>query len=330
MPPRGFFNRWRVCSAYLSRRPSFRGFPLELQIGITNRCNLDCVFCPQSRSPRPRGNISLDLFRDLVAQAAPYVDMIDLSFDGEPFLHPEWDRCVGICRETGVGAQFETNCLLLDQSRARAVLSSGLTAITLSIDAASEETYRRLKPSGDFDRVVANAEAFLALAARSRSRPYIQVQFVSTPQNQHEAGEFRRYWAGKGGDAVHIKPMLNFGGSVGNSRDLPSVRPCLFLWTALAVQWDGKIPLCCLEIEGRTRMGDVGKSSLREIFQGKKFEDVRRLHAEGNYRDHPVCRDCWVPSVAWPFVLGAAFTGDLFRRKMINLLDRLRPQRLSS
>ncbi|HPJ72531.1 MAG TPA: SPASM domain-containing protein, partial [bacterium] len=254
----------------------------------------------------------------------PFVDMIDLSYDGEPFLHPQWDRCVRVCRDIGVKAQFETNCLLLDGERASAVLKSGLAAITLSIDAASEETYRSLKPSGDYGRVVANAEVFLALAARAPSRPYIQIQFVSTPQNRHEAAAFRRYWAGKGADAVHVKPMLNFGGSVGPAKNLAAVRPCIFLWTALAIQWDGKVPLCCLEIEGRTRMGDAAESGLRDIFRGKSFEDVRRLHVEGNYRRHPVCRDCWVPSVAWPFVLGAAFTGDLFRRKMINLLDRFR------
>lgn len=325
MMPRGIENRFRVARDYLGKRPAAQGFPLELQLGITNCCNLDCEFCPQKKSPRPRGEMPIELLEDLLGQAAPFVDTVDLSYDGEPFLHRDWPGCLQACTRRGVRAMFETNCLLLDESRAREVLDLSPGSITLSIDAAREETYRKLKPSGDFGRVVSNAERFLALARSRKRRPYIQVQFVLCDQNRAEAGEFLRYWKGKGADAVHIKPLLNFAGSVGAPPAAPALRPCLFLWTSLAVSWDGVVPLCCLEIEGRTRMGDANSSSLGEIFRGESFRAARLLHASGRYREHQVCRDCSVPSVAWPFVLGAAFTGDLFRRKLINKLSRVFP-----
>ncbi len=323
--PRNLRNRFQVVGAYLLRRPRFEAFPLELQLGITNRCNLDCSFCPHRKSLKKKGEMPLELLESLLEQAAPSVDTVDLSFDGEPFLHPRWPECVEACRRRGVNAMLETNALMMDESLAREVLAAGLGSITFSIDAATGETYRRLKPGGDFDRAVINTERFLKLAAGRRDRPYIQIQFVRTQENVHEAAAFLKRWRGRGADAVHIKPMLNFAGSCGPPPAHPAHRPCLFLWTSLAVHWDGTVPLCCLEIEGRTKMGNANKRPLGEIFTGDTLAAVRELHVRKKYREHPVCRDCDVPSVSWPLVIGAALVGDLVRRKMINHLASLLP-----
>jgi pyruvate-formate lyase-activating enzyme len=325
MFPRNPYNRLRIAGAYLGRRELLGALPFEIQIGITNRCNLDCTFCPRRKSRRPVGAMDVSLFERLVREASGAVDTVDLSFDGEPFLHPAWRECVGICRRHGVRAMLETNALLLDEPLSREALDSGLGSITFSLDAATAETYRRLKPSGDFERAERNVAAFLRLARLRRDRPYIQIQFVKTDENASEAAAFLRRWRGRGADAVHVKPMLNFAGSCGPAPALPARRPCLFLWSSLAVNWDGTVPLCCLEIEGRTLMGDARKNTLREIADSEPFREVRRLHLSGRYRDHPVCRNCDVPSVAWPFVLGAACVGDLARRKLINLVERLVP-----
>jgi len=323
--PRDIKNRFSIAISYLGRRPRLGAFPFEVQIGITNRCNLNCSFCPQAKSRRQRGDISLELLDDLLGQSAPYVDTVDLSFDGEPFLHPRWTECVRTCHRHGIQAMLETNALLLDESLAREVLAAGLGSITFSLDAATEETYRRLKPGGDFGRATINVERFLRLAAGRDERPYIQLQFIRTGENAHEAEAFLRRWRGKGADAVHIKPMLNFAGSCGPPPSQPAKRPCLFLWTSLAVNWDGTVPLCCLEIEGRTRMGDARATSLVKLVDVPAFQEVRHLHATGRYREHPVCRNCDVPSVAWPLVLGAVLVGDLSRRKLINHLGRFLP-----
>lgn len=323
--PRRPLNRLNLARSYLLRRPGLEAFPFELQLGITNRCNLDCAFCPQRKSGKKRGVMTLELLDSLLEQAAPYVDTVDLSFDGEPFLHPRWPECVSACRRRGVNAMLETNALLLDGSLAKEVLDAGLGSITFSLDAATEETYRNLKPGGDFGLAVTNTERFLRLASGRKARPYIQIQFVRAAENAHEAAAFLRQWKGKGADAVHVKPMLNFAGSCGPPPARPAKRPCLFLWTSLAVHWDGTVPLCCLEIEGRTEMGNAAARPLRDIFNSEGFAGVRRLHARGRYREHLVCRGCDVPSVAWPLVLGSALVGDLARRKTINLLGKYFP-----
>jgi hypothetical protein len=54
----------------------------------------------------------------------------------------------------------------------------------------------------------------------------------------------------------------------------------------------------------------------------ESFQAVRRLHVKGEYRNHPVCRNCDVPSVAWPFVLGSVLVDDMARRRMVRFAQR--------
>ena len=72
-------------------------------------------------------------------------------------------------------------------------------------------------------------------------------------------------------------------------------------------------------------MGNAATTPLLKMADNEAFQAVRRLHAAGRYREHPICRDCDVPSVAWPFVAGSALVGDLTRRKIINLVERFMP-----
>lgn len=321
--PRNPVNRWKVIHSYLSGRERLAGFPFEIAIGITNRCNLDCVFCPNKASRHPRGEISLELLDRLIEQVAPFVDMVDLSFDGEPFLHPGWAECVEICHRRDVRAVLQTNCLLLEERAAREVHRAGLDGIILSLDAATPAAYARLKPSGDYRRAVENAERFLRISRGERERPHTTVQFVRSPENVAEEREFLRRWKRSGADSVRIKPMFNFGGAVGDEFLRRTSRPCVLLWTSLAIHWDGKIPLCCMEIEGRQVMGDAARHPLREIINNEAFRETRRLHLAGRPDRNPICRRCDVPPVAWPFVLGAAFTDDFTRRRLIAFSQRL-------
>jgi MoaA/NifB/PqqE/SkfB family radical SAM enzyme len=320
--PRNLPNRLALVRSYLLRRERLNAFPFEIAIGITNRCNLDCSFCPHRISRRSQGNISLDLLDSLVGQIAPYADVIDLSFDGEPFLHPRWSECVRICHRHGVRAILQTNGLLVDAALGGEILEAGVDSITFSVDAATEETYRKLKPGGDYQLVVSNLERFLRMASGRPRRPSITIQFVRGPENKNEAEDFLRFWKGRGADFLRVKPMLNFGGTVSSGFTGGPASPCILLWTSLSIHWDGIVTLCCMDIEGRSPMGDAARDDLKNIVDNEAFRSIRRLHIQGRYAQCPVCRDCDVPPVAWYFALGSAFVNDMTRRELIRLVQR--------
>lgn len=320
--PRNIKNRIKLVRAYLLGQTCLNAFPFEIAIGITNRCNLNCTFCPHRHSQRPIGEISSGLLGSLLDQVAPYVNVVDLSFDGEPFLHSHWADCVEACHQRDIRAILQTNALLIDDSTARDILDVGVDSITFSVDAATEETYQLLKSAGDYNRVVANVDNFLKLARGQSKRPNITIQFVRGPDNRHEVEAFLRQWKNKGADFIRIKPMLNFGGSVDSGFRGEPKKPCILLWTSLSIHWDGLVTLCCMDIEGRTNMGDAARTPLREIADNEPFQAVRGLHVRGEYNKHPVCRNCDIPSIAWPFVLGSVLVDDMARRRMVRFAQR--------
>ncbi len=322
MPPRNISNRIKLVKAYLTRRERLGAFPFEIAIGITNRCNLNCGFCPRSSSRRPIGEISAGLLDSLLDQVAPYVNAVDLSFDGEPFLHSRWADCVAACHRRRIQATLQTNGLLVNDRLAREILDAGVDSITFSIDAVTADTYRRLKPGGDFPLLTSNVDNFLRRARSRKRRPKITLQFVRGPENRHEAGDFLRQWSRRGADFLRIKPMLNFGGSVDTGSAAEPGKPCILLWTSLSIHWDGIVTLCCMDIEGRTAMGDAGKTPLAEIVDSEPFRKIRRLQVRGDYARLPVCRKCDVPSVAWPFVIGSIFIDDMERRQLVRLFQK--------
>ena len=44
-------------------------------------------------------------------------------------------------------------------------------------------------------------------------------------------------------------------------------------------------------------MGNLEHSTLREVWHGKSYQDLRHLHASGRWYEHPVCRNCEIPLI---------------------------------
>ena len=53
-------------------------------------------------------------------------------------------------------------------------------------------------------------------------------------------------------------------------------RQCPDPWLVQAVDWDGNVLPCCLDLEGRNRLGRVGERSLRELWRASVVRDLRR------------------------------------------------------
>ena len=64
----------------------------------------------------------------------------------------------------------------------------------------------------------------------------------------------------------------------------------------MPVHNDGTVTVCCLDSWRTTNMGNVFESSVKDVWHGERFEEVRRLHEEGRWDEVPVCKTCngWV------------------------------------
>ncbi|HOH60402.1 MAG TPA: aldehyde ferredoxin oxidoreductase, partial [Candidatus Cloacimonadota bacterium] len=86
----GIYTDYRL--SLLTRRIRVKHLPPALMIEPTNICNLKCPLCPSGNGSlqRPRGMMSLDLFKGIVDQVMHSTGMLILWNQGESFLNPDF------------------------------------------------------------------------------------------------------------------------------------------------------------------------------------------------------------------------------------------------
>ncbi|MRR35078.1 radical SAM protein, partial [bacterium] len=129
--------------------PARRSHPSKLFVEVTTHCNLGCAMCVKQTMHHgmTEGCMADETFSAL-APAFPHLEALILNGIGEPLLHPQLESFIRRAKELlppqgWVG--FQSNGLLMNEGRAASLVEAGLERICISMDAASPETFRRLR-----------------------------------------------------------------------------------------------------------------------------------------------------------------------------------------
>lgn len=174
--------------------------PITCNINPSNRCQNRCNFCLFRDK---LGNVDLDygLYCDLIQELVGLgTKAIVFSGGGEPLMHPKFADMVAEARYRDFELGLITNGILIDQ-----YLESlhDFSFVRISLDAATAETYKKIKGTDYFDRVCFNIEA---LMVERGPNTIVGVSFLTTEENIHEvehAQELAEQW---GVDYIQIKP----------------------------------------------------------------------------------------------------------------------------
>jgi MoaA/NifB/PqqE/SkfB family radical SAM enzyme len=169
---------------WVSKTPCFQ----HLQVEVTTRCDLPgCLMCP--RRAWPERWLNHDLSRQNFERLIPafkLFNQVHLSGWGEPLLHPRlWDMAQAV-RSQGCTVSLTTNGMNLTEAMQEQVLEH-LDMVAVSLDGARAETFERLRPGADFQRVT---QQIAALCSRKRSlgrqRPEVVLLFMKMRPNLAE------------------------------------------------------------------------------------------------------------------------------------------------
>jgi MoaA/NifB/PqqE/SkfB family radical SAM enzyme len=189
--------------------------PRQVYIEVTNRCNSLCGSCPLTYDHflpfEPKHHLNWAQFRHIVDQL-PTIERAVLHGIGEPLLNPDLPRFIAHLKERGAYVLFNTNAVLLSESRGDQLVEAGLDELRVSMDGATRETYRRLRGIDKFDQIIANVRAFIARQrAHDLERPKVSFWFVGMQENLHELPDFVRLAAAVGVSEAYLQRMTYFG-----------------------------------------------------------------------------------------------------------------------
>lgn len=276
-------------------------YPATLNIEPTNFCNLRCSFCPIHTTRRPKGYLNLKLYQKIIDElsAEKKLSVLWLHKDGEPLLHPQIIELINYAKRKPVARRIElySNGVLLTEKIGRELILAGLDSLVLSLDAIDRDSYKKLKQVDDYEQVVENLKRFLVTRKKiGKINPLLSVKTVDAGKLEIVA-KFREQWKDIA-DSVVVQKLHDWEGSIKTHNPQITTQnsnryPCNLPWLSPAITWDGKVSACCVNYqENELTMGDLNKDTLKQVWQSKKYEELRKAHLELDFTNYPTCRNC--------------------------------------
>lgn len=295
-------------------------FPVVILIDNCNACNLRCSMCDHKNMKKYRKVQLMDmsLYKKLIDEIAiknPTARVWEIFF-GEPFMCRDMAKRIGYAKEKGLkDVVLNSNGVMMSEKRARAVIEAGLDAMCVGIDAATAETYSKIRVGGNFGRAVENVLKYRDLLNKyGNDSQKLFVQFVVSDINECEVESFKSFWKERGVN-VKIRPKVSWAGLVDatNLSENEQVlrEPCYWLMRTINICADGLVALCSVDVHCRVKCGDVNTQTIKEVWQGR-LKQYRRMHREERFHELPdMCRGCadWQSAYA-DFVLADGSGGN--------------------
>jgi spiro-SPASM protein len=283
-----------ICALLQQKPQILRTLPAFYPVQVAQRCPHACSYCPYPLFGgdilSASGTMPVESFGRLVKKIAAFSGdaVIDISLWGEPALHPQAFEIIGAAlAEPGIELVIETSGVGWDPGifrRLRAAFEKPPTWI-VSLDAANEEIYRKLRGEGFAEARRTADELLSVFPART------WVQAVRMKDNEEDLEVFYKSWKTRTENVI-IQKYDPFGGllpqrAVADLSPLSRI-PCWHLKRDMVILLDGTVPLCREDIRGATRLGNALEDDLGGIWE--KAQETYRAHLAGEYPG--ICAAC--------------------------------------
>jgi len=293
-------------------------FPSIFCIQTINACNGSCIMCPISKNIDNKSFVmSNSLFKKIIkeiSQEKLRFTFIYLFLQNEPFLDKDIFTKIrlirNICNEK-IKIGLVTNGTLITNEKIKELEKYKVDELIFSLDALYEETYKKIRQGLNFNHVIRNIQYVID----SDFNGYLGVKFVRQKDNISELDIFKKFWKEKGifvqisdlnnrsGDLKIYKDLslknrdnlnLNNGKYVMKDITITSKRfkGCPTPIITFNILYDGKVILCCDDFNKKMILGDINNSTIKEIWNSKQYENIRKMLYKGEYKKIPVCCNC--------------------------------------
>jgi len=281
--------------AFLREQPEQqRTLPAFFPIQIVERCPQACSYCPYPRFGgdilRKNGAMPVETFSQLVRKIAAFSGdaVVDISLWGEPALHPRIEEIVRVALEVpGIDLVIETSGIGWPVGALSRIAEAGprQPRWIVSLDASSEDLYRRLRGDG-FAEAQRTAEELLR---RCPERTWVQA--VRMKDNEEDLDSFYRAWKARTPNVI-IQKYDSHAGVLPDRAvaDLSPLKrsPCWHLKRDMAILLDGTVPLCKEDLGTSVRLGNALQDDLAAVWASA--QQVFRSHVSGSYPG--ICAAC--------------------------------------
>jgi MoaA/NifB/PqqE/SkfB family radical SAM enzyme len=303
--PRQMSNVLLAGMHFAARREFVRSWPVLVKIDISPVCNLRCTYCVhaspgedealQQQVFRKHQRMTVEQFEGIAGEISGRSAAVALYYIGDPLMHPELAEMGAAAKRFGLNSHVSTNfSFKLSDDQLAALVSSGLSHLTVCVDGMDQGLYERTRVGGDIGRVLDNLERVLTIRRElGRTHPKVEIQYIKYQHNLGEIEEAERWAADRG-----VDQFTAYWGNLYNYADIspdryevtgPKSRGklplCAWPHFAMQVKWDGEVIPCCYHRvaeqyrpDGDARpVGNVFETSVSEVWNSPAYRNLRRL-----------------------------------------------------
>ena len=308
-------NPWDTGMPYLH--------PVELDLYLTEQCNLNCVYCfVGSNIEAQKDKLTHEELSDCLKQAAAFGILRCTLTGGEPTLHKGFEDLITQGASLGMHMVLATNGTKLSSETIKKLASSGIGSIQISLDALDSEQFGRLTRSSSLYLTVIEG-----IKEVVRSGIPVSIKAVLTKQNivgvenlinqcvelgvkDIKLQNFEPGLAGRGQadffiteeEAANLEALVgqkhrDFGADVkialvltGEKWRQGNFRPCRHALSGLGILANGDVTLCDrFGHDQRMVIGNVRDLPLSKIWRSQKHQSI--LNPQKDMVDE-ACRAC--------------------------------------
>jgi radical SAM protein with 4Fe4S-binding SPASM domain len=305
----------------ITKTPVNGFLPVALAIEPTTSCNLRCPECPSGlRSfTRPTGMLETKLFENVITELKDALMYLTFYFQGEPYLHKDFLEMVKFASKKGIYTSTSTNAHYLNYENAKATIKSGLDRVIISLDGTTQDTYQQYRIGGSLDKVIEGTKNLIAAKRElNSSTPHIIFQFLVVKPNEHQLAEAKDLSKTLGVDEIRFKTAQIYDYENGsglipendkyarykkNTQGKYEIKNkllnhCWKMWHSAVITWDGLVVPCCFDKDAEYRMGNVSKSSFKDVWLSEKYLSFRK-QLIGSRKNIEMCKNCTEGTKIW-------------------------------
>ncbi len=270
--------------------------PSYLEIELSGRCELDCVFCFRKKLAAEHGDMEPAVFERLLEGLSSFGLPYSLCFggSGEPLMHGSfYELSSRALREPLLkNLVVETNGLLAGENLASFVRSAGDARLRfiVNLNAIDPSTYAALHGSDHFDQVNRNV---LSLREALGGAESLYVQILKINETEPFLDRYYDAWE-KNGVPIILQKQNTFLGMIEDRRysDLSPLDriPCWHLQRDCYVLSDGRVGFCRQDVDGVFARGTLADETLQAIWEKSLQSFVQDYR--GELASRPDCRSC--------------------------------------
>ena len=269
---------------------------------VTNKCNLRCKMCIYQKLQIKTGYMSKQLFQSCIDQLSELgVDSLSLHFGGESLCHPDFKDFLkyAIQKRASCGIRsinWTDNGMLFNRSMADLVVDLKLDSIYFSLDGIGQVN-DSIRLGSKYSIIEENIKYLLKKRGKT-VKPVVKLLVVDCGKTEEEKRELYRKWIHLV-DGISLIPSILPDNTWENKKTISqthkTISPpkfCSFPLDTIAISWDGKVTGCCLDYVFKMDLGDVTKKSIKEIWEGSRFQVLRKSVLTNTFFDGSPCSGC--------------------------------------